>query len=63
METNIKINQLQVKQNKAYFVEPKTYLSKDGKYISLVLPGNLIVRKSCNYFKAVMGLPYQKAKK
>ena len=63
METNTNTNQSQVRQSKAYFVEPKTYLSKDGKYLTLVLPGNLIVRKPCNFFKAVMGLPWERAAK
>lgn len=45
-------------KSQAVFADPKAYLSKDGEYLSLVLPGNLIVRKHVNFFKAVMGLPF-----
>ena len=54
-------NQNQDSQTRGVFVEPKVYLSKDRNYITLVIPGtNFIVRKSCNYFKAVMGLPWER---
>jgi len=53
-------NQNPDNQNRAVFVEPKVYLSKNRNYITLVLPGNILVRKPCNYFKAVMGLPWER---
>lgn len=56
METKQK--SAQSKNNQRFFADPKAYLSKDGQYLSLVLPGNLIVRKHVNFFKAVMGLPF-----
>ena len=56
METNQKKPQNQ--RNQRFFADPKAYLSKDGEYLSLVLPGNLVVRKHVNYFKSVMGLPF-----
>lgn len=60
METK---NTNQQNQTKGVFVEPKVYLSKDRNYITLVLPGNILLRKPCNYFKAVMGLPYERLAK
>lgn len=63
METNTNTNQSQTSKSKAYFVEPRAYLSKDKKYLTLVLPGNLIIRKPCNFYKAVMGLPWERAAK
>jgi hypothetical protein len=45
-------------QSQGFFAQPRAYLSKDGEYLTLVLPGNMIVRKHVNYFKAVMGLPF-----
>lgn len=45
-------------QTKGNFVEPKVYLSKDGEFITLVLPGNQLVRKHVNYFKAIMKIPF-----
>ena len=64
METNKNTNQEQNQLSQGVFVEPKVYLSKDGNFISLVIPGtNLIVRKSCNYFKAIMGLPWERLAK
>jgi hypothetical protein len=50
-------------QTRGVFVEPKVYLSKDRNYITLVLPGNILVRKPCNYFKAIMGLPWERLAK
>ena len=44
----------------ANFIQPRCYLSKDGKYLTLVLPGNLIVRKHVNYFKQILGVPYER---
>ena len=60
METNKTTNRNQSNQSKGVFVEPKVYLSKDRNYITIVLPGNLLVRKPCNYFKAIMGLPFER---
>ena len=45
-------------QDQRFFANPRAYLSKDGEYLSLVLPGNLVVRKHVNFFKSVMGLPF-----
>ncbi|MBI3295881.1 MAG: hypothetical protein HYZ71_14240 [Deltaproteobacteria bacterium] len=44
--------------NKRTFVEPKVYKSKDQEFLEIVLPGDLIVRKHINYFKAIMGVPF-----
>jgi hypothetical protein len=56
METTQKSSQS--KKTQRFFADPKAYLSKDGEYLSLVLPGNLIVRKHVNFFKSVMGIPF-----
>ena len=56
METQQK--QSQKDKNQAVFADPRAYLSKDGEYLTLVLPGNLIVRKHVNFYKSVMGLPF-----
>ena len=41
---------------KGQFVEPKVF--KKGDYITLALPGNLLVRKHVNYFKQILGVPF-----
>ena len=41
-----------------FYAQPRAYLSKDGEYLTLVLPGNMIVRKHVNFFKAILGVPY-----
>ena len=56
METQQK--QSQKDKNQAVFADPKAYLSKDSEYLTLVLPGNLLIRKHVNFFKSVMGLPF-----
>ena len=38
------------------FVEPKVYLK--GDYLTLVLPGNVLVRKHVNYFKKILGVSF-----
>lgn len=60
METNQSQNQAAVAPTRATFVQPRTYLSKDREYLTLVLPGNVIVRKHVNFFKAAMGLAFEK---
>ncbi|MGE4233113.1 MAG: hypothetical protein AB7F43_07270 [Bacteriovoracia bacterium] len=44
--------------SQGFFAQPRAYLSKDGEYLTLVLPGNMIVRKHVNFFKAVLGIPF-----
>lgn len=46
------------KNNQGFFVQPRAYLSNDGEYLTLVLPGNILVRKHVNFFKSVMGIPF-----
>lgn len=46
------------KPSRAYYVEPRAFLSRDGQYLTLVLPGNLLVRKHVNFFKKMMGIPF-----
>lgn len=41
-----------------FYAQPRAYLSKDGEYLTLVLPGNMIIRKHVNFFKAILGVPY-----
>ena len=40
------------------YIQPRAYLSKDGEYLTLVLPGNMVVRKHVNYFKAILGVEF-----
>lgn len=40
------------------FIEPRAFLSRDGEYVTLVLPGNLLIRKHVHFFKKVMGIPF-----
>ena len=44
--------------NVGFYIQPRTYLNKDGEYLTLILPGNMIVRKHVNYFKAILGVGY-----
>ena len=41
---------------KGQFVEPKVF--KKGDYITLALPGNILVRKHVNYFKQILGVSF-----
>ena len=56
MDQNKNVNQ--PNQNQGFFAQPKAYLSKDGEYLTLVLPGNMLVRKHVNWIKAILGVPY-----
>ena len=38
------------------FVEPKAYLK--GEYLTLVIDGNILVRKHVNYFKKILGIEF-----
>lgn len=40
------------------FEEPKVRLSKDGQYLTLILPNSVRVRKHVNYFKAILGISF-----
>lgn len=41
--------------NNATFVNPTSIrVSKDGRYLIIALPGNLLVRKPLNYFRAIL---------
>jgi len=33
-------------------------LSRDGEYLTLVLPGNMLVRKHVNFYKKLLGVPF-----
>jgi hypothetical protein len=48
-ETQVKSNS----QNQGFFAQPRAYLSKDGEYLTLVLPGNMIVRKHVNFYNLI----------
>lgn len=56
METTQK--QSQKDKNQAVFADPRAYLSKDGEYLTLVLPGNLLIRKHTNFYKRILGIPF-----
>jgi hypothetical protein len=55
MEQNQTNNQT---TREGFYVEPRAYLSRDGEYLTLVLPGNIIVRKHVNYYKQILGIVY-----
>jgi hypothetical protein len=41
--------------NNATFVNPTSVrISKDGRYLIIALPGNQILRKPINYYKAIL---------
>jgi len=41
--------------NNATFVNPTSVrVSKDGRYLIIALPGNQVVRKPLNYFRAIL---------
>ena len=47
-QTN-EINQDQtVNQTQGFYAQPRAYLSKDGQYLTLILPGDMRVRKNVN---------------
>jgi hypothetical protein len=41
--------------NNATFVNPTSVrVSKDGRYLIIALPGNQVLRKPLNYFRAIL---------
>lgn len=38
------------------FVEPKAYLK--GEYLTLVIGGNIVIRKHVNYYKKILGIEF-----
>lgn len=58
METNQAKTETTNSGNQGFYAQPRAYLSKDGEYLTLVLPGNMIVRKHVNFFKAILGVPF-----
>ncbi len=41
------------------YVEPKVFLSRNGEYLTMLLPGNLVIRKHVNYFKRLLNVAYE----
>ena len=60
METNNAITRESTSKVQGFFAQPRAYLSKDGEYLTLVLPGGMLVRKHRNFFLHILGVPYQK---
>ena len=58
MNTNKIENQSQTNQAHGFYAQPRAYMSKDGEYLTLVLPGNMIVRKHVNFYKAILGVAF-----
>ena len=54
MESNV----TQIQETPAFINDVRISLSKDQQHLLIFLPGNQIVRKPVNFFKAVMKLPY-----
>ena len=42
-----------------FIAEPRAYMSKDGQYLTLVLPGNMRVRKHRHWFMSILGLEFE----
>jgi len=36
-------------RNQGFFAEPRFFLSRDGEYLTISLPGNMFVRKHINF--------------
>ena len=60
METNQTASSQDQGKMQGFYAQPRAYLSRDKQYLTLILPGNMLVRKHVNFFKAVMGLPFEK---
>lgn len=59
MEQSKNDNQAQANnQNQGFFAQPRAFLSKDGEYLTLVLPGNMLVRKHVNFYKKLLGVRF-----
>ena len=44
-----------INTNNATFVNPTSVrVSKDGRYLIIALPGNQVLRKPLNYFRAIL---------
>lgn len=56
MESNV----TQIQETPVFINDVRISLSKDRQHLLIFLPGNRIVRKPVNFFKAVMKLPYSK---
>ena len=41
-----------------FIADLRAYLSADGEYLNLVLPGNMRVRKHKNFFLSILGVPF-----
>jgi hypothetical protein len=41
-----------------YIDNTKAFVSRDGEYLTHVLPGNVRIRKHVNYYKALLQIPF-----
>ena len=57
-QTNESNQNQEVNQTQGFYAQPRAYLSKDGQYLTLVLPGDMRIRKSVNWFKKILGVPF-----
>lgn len=60
METTNINTQEQTSKVQGFFAQPRAFLSKDGEYLTLTLPGGMLVRKHRNFFLHVLGVPYER---
>ena len=44
--------------SQGFYAQPRAFLSKNGEYLTLALPGNMYIRKHVNWFKAILGVAY-----
>lgn len=48
----------QEQKERPTYIEPKIFLSRDGEYLTILVPGNFIIRKHTNYFKKLLGVAF-----
>lgn len=59
MNQNNNQNQEQnTNRSQGFYAEPRFFLSRDGEYLTIVLPGNMFVRKHINFYKKLLGVPF-----
>jgi len=59
MNQNNNQNQEQTNnRNQGFYAEPRFFLSRDGEYLVIALPGNMYVRKHVNFYKKLLGVAF-----
>ena len=45
-------------QSQGFYAQPRVFLTKDGEYLVHLLPGNMVVKKHVNFYKAILTVPF-----